>query len=120
MVQNTCSDLQQPQVGDGTDSIITVYNTYGQIWEEASKAEAANTATELQLAEVAVNNGIGYGWQWQSIDNIVVDNHSLVIGMTTNSTYTKRPLMELGSLQVISVLLVLPLLIIPAGILLAE
>jgi hypothetical protein len=75
---------------DGTDSIITVYNTYGQIWEEASKAEAANTATELQLAEVAVNNGIGYGWQWQSIDNIVVDNHSLVIGMTTNSTYTKE------------------------------
>ena len=76
---------------DGTDSTFTVYNTYGQIWEEASKAEAANTATELQLAEVAVNNGIGYGWQWQSIDNIVVDNHSLVIGMTTNSTYTKEP-----------------------------
>ncbi len=75
---------------DGTDSTFTVYNTYGQIWEEASKAEAANTATELQLAEVAVNNGIGYGWQWQSIDNIVVDNHSLVIGMTTNSTYTKE------------------------------
>jgi len=75
---------------DGTDSTFTVYNTYGQIWEEASKAEAANTATELQLAEVAVNNGIGYGWQWQSIDNIVVENHSLVIGMTTNSTYTKE------------------------------
>jgi hypothetical protein len=73
---------------DGGDSIFTVYNTYGQIWEDAEKAEAANTATELQSVEAAVNNGIGYGWQWQNIDNIVVDNHSLVIGMTTNSTYT--------------------------------
>lgn len=75
---------------DGSDSTFTVYNTYGQIWEAAEKADATNTATELQLAEIATNNGIGYGWQWQSIDNIVVDNHSLVIGMTTNSTYTKE------------------------------
>jgi hypothetical protein len=73
---------------DGSDSIINVYNTYGQIWEDAENAEAADTATELQSAEAAANSGIGYGWQWQNIDNIVVDNHLLVIGMTTNSTYT--------------------------------
>jgi hypothetical protein len=73
---------------DGTDSVFTVYNTYGQIWEEAETAVEQGSATSIQTAEASVNNGIGYGWQWQSIDNIVVDNHQLVLGMTTNSTYT--------------------------------
>lgn len=75
---------------DGTDSVINVYNTYGQIWQEAQTAVEKGTATPEQTTLANVNNGIGYGWQWQSIDNIVVDNHQLVLGMTTNSAYTNE------------------------------
>ena len=35
------------------------------------------------------NNGKGFGWTWATIDDVVVTNHAMVIGVTTDSTITK-------------------------------
>lgn len=63
-------------------------DSLGGIWEtENSKWEAGNEYnTDIHNA----NNGKGYGWTWVTIDDIVVTNHEMVIGVTTDSTVTKK------------------------------
>ena len=63
-------------------------DSLGGIWQaEEDKWQAGSTYDEtLHNA----NNGKGFGWTWATIDDIVVTNHAMVIGVTTDSTVTKK------------------------------
>ncbi len=63
-------------------------DSLGGIWQaEEDKWQAGSTYDEtLHNA----NNGKGFGWTWATIDDIVVTNHEMVIGVTTDSTVTKK------------------------------
>jgi hypothetical protein len=74
----------------GNDTTVCQGDSYGQIWEIATAAYKADTATTLQSAEAAANNGIGRGWNWYSLSYEVTD-HKIVIGMCTDSLRTGKP-----------------------------
>lgn len=76
----------------GTDTAVVASNKYGKIWEDANAAVDANSYTALQYTQAQVNNGSGYGWHWVSLENYVVTNHQIVIGMTTDSLRTGEAL----------------------------
>src|SRR5574344_263465 len=73
---------------DGTRDTTVATDKYGQIWEDANAAVAAGTATSLQTAQALINNSIGRGWEFVSVENINVTNHSITIGMCTDSLRT--------------------------------
>ena len=63
-------------------------DSLGGIWKaEDDKFMAGETFDETIHN---VKNGVGYGWTWQTIDDVVVTNHEMVIGVTTDSTVTKK------------------------------
>ena len=63
-------------------------DSLGGIWQaEDDKFMAGETFDETIHN---VKNGVGYGWTWQTIDAVVVTTHELVIGVTTDSTVTKK------------------------------
>ena len=63
-------------------------DSLGGIWQaEDDKFMAGETFDETIHN---VKNGVGYGWTWQTIDDVVVTNHEMVIGVTTDSTVTKK------------------------------
>ena len=74
----------------GKDTTVCQGDVYGKIWEVATVASQAGTATALESAESAANNGIGRGWNWYSI-SYEVTNHKIVIGMCTDSLRTGKP-----------------------------
>ena len=63
-------------------------DSLGGIWQaEEDKWQAGNEYnTEIHNA----NNGKGFGWTWATIEGIEVTNHEMVIGVTTDSTVTKK------------------------------
>lgn len=70
---------------DGTDSIAWVSDNWGDVWADAFKAYQENPANDELSYIVNAHNGNGYGWNNLSIENIVVKDHKMVIGMTTDS-----------------------------------
>ena len=74
----------------GKDTTVCQGNVYGKIWEVATVADKKGTATALESAEAAANNGIGRGWNWYNI-SYEVTNHKIVIGMCTDSLRTGKP-----------------------------
>src|SRR5574344_1045343 len=74
----------------GKDTTVCQGDVYGKIWEVATVADKKGTATALESAEAAANNGIGRGWKWYSL-SYEVTNHKIVIGMCTDSLRTGKP-----------------------------
>lgn len=69
--------------------IVASADTMGGIWQaEEDKWAAGNTYDETIHN---ANNGKGFGWSWATIDDIVVTNHEMVIGATTDSLVSKVP-----------------------------
>lgn len=63
-------------------------DSLGGIWQaEDDKWTAGGTYDETIHN---ANNGKGYGWTWATIEGIEVTNHEMVIGVTTDSTVTKK------------------------------
>ena len=69
--------------------IVASADTMGGIWQaEEDKWAAGNTYDETIHN---ANNGKGFGWTWATIDDVVVTNHEMVIGATTDSLVSKVP-----------------------------
>lgn len=69
-------------VGTGfADSTGTVTDTYGPIWEAAAEGSA------IKLA----NTGKGRGWGQVTVDDVVVNNHEITIGFSSDSIFTGKP-----------------------------
>lgn len=64
------------------DSLGGIWNTENDKWYAGS--------ADLNETIHGANNGKGFGWTWATIDDIVVTNHEMVIGVTTDSTVTKK------------------------------
>jgi hypothetical protein len=64
---------------------------YGPIWEEAYKALENNEATPEQEAIALANNMSGWGWMYTKAENVVVSNHEVTIGVTTDVKRTGEP-----------------------------
>lgn len=79
----------------GNDTTVNATDRYGAIWEAACVAFAnmpdSDPAYYDTQAIVNANGGYGYGWEHLDLPGIVVDNHVLVIGMTTDSLRTGVP-----------------------------
>lgn len=69
---------------------VEASNIYGPIWQEAVNAVNAGTATDEQKAQAEANYEMGYGWRWITIEGIKVTNHTLTIGLTTDSQITGK------------------------------
>jgi hypothetical protein len=63
------------------DSTGQVSDTYGPIWEAAADGSA------IKLA----NSGKGRGWGQITVDDVVVNNHEITIGFSSDSTFTGKP-----------------------------
>jgi len=63
------------------DSTGTVTDTYGPIWEAAAEGSAVKLA----------NTGKGRGWGQITVDDIVVNNHEITIGFSSDSIFTGKP-----------------------------
>ena len=64
-----------------SDSTGTVTDTYGPIWEAAADGSA------IKLA----NSGKGRGWGQVIVDDVVVNNHNITIGFSSDSIFTGKP-----------------------------
>lgn len=74
----------------GLDTTVVASDKYGPIWQEAFDAYIQGDATEEQTNIAMANGNEGRGWQYLSIDNIVVKDHTLTIGQTTNSALSGK------------------------------
>lgn len=78
----------------GKDSTVNATDKYGKIWEEAAEKMKTITTQDPDYNTVQsiynANNGLGRGWMKLEIPNLVVNNHTLTIGMTCDSTKTGK------------------------------
>lgn len=63
---------------------------YGQIWEDAVKALQTDKENAYLASISNANAGKGRGWMHLDIPNIEVTNHTLTIGLTSDSTKTNK------------------------------
>lgn len=63
------------------DSTGQVSDTYGPIWEAAAEGSA------IKLA----NSGKGRGWGQIVVEDVVVNNHEITIGFSSDSIFTGKP-----------------------------
>lgn len=63
----------------GKDTTVVAADKYGKIWQDATDANITSA-----------NAGNGYGWEHIDIANIVVRNHVVVIGMSTDPQTTHK------------------------------
>lgn len=63
------------------DSTGQVSDTYGPIWEAAAEGSPVKLA----------NSGKGRGWGQIVVDDVVVNNHEITIGFSSDSTFTNKP-----------------------------
>jgi hypothetical protein len=68
------------------DSMPT--DKYGPIWEAAVAKYQGDDYTEVDELIAIANNGIGRGWRNAEVAGIVVKNHTLTIGVSTDSVRT--------------------------------
>ena len=62
-------------------------DSLGGIWQTENEKWETSTAYDETIHNA--NNGKGFGWTWATIDDVVVTNHEMVIGVTTDSTVSK-------------------------------
>jgi hypothetical protein len=76
---------------DGSDSIAYISDKFGSIFKEVwdkvmvDGKDVESGSIEDQILNA--NNGWGYGWAYNTLQ-IEVKNHTLTIGVTTDSTFT--------------------------------
>ncbi|MBE6291083.1 MAG: hypothetical protein E7091_01505 [Bacteroidales bacterium] len=89
---NDSTVLKQVAASEATQwAMIPKYgNTYGQLWEADSIAYYVDQTMVDMSPILSANDGKGFGWSMITIENIVVTNHTMVIGVTTDSTVTKK------------------------------
>ena len=92
-VPNQWKHLGEMEREDGSinpDSVVFCSNIYGAMWDAADLVcqEHFSDATEEEIGIWNANGGKGFGWQWKEITGIQVENHTLVIGFTSNSNRT--------------------------------
>ena len=79
----------------GKDTTVYATDRYGAIWEQACEKYANMPDSDPTYfdtqAIVNANSGNGFGWEHMDLPGIVVDNHVIVIGMTTDSLRTGVP-----------------------------
>ena len=79
----------------GNDTTVNATDKYGAIWQEACVKFAdmpdSDPAYFDTQAIVNANGGNGYGWEHLDLPGIVVEDHIIVIGMTTDSLRTGVP-----------------------------
>jgi hypothetical protein len=63
------------------DSSGQVSDTYGPVWEAAAEGSAVKLA----------NSGKGRGWGEIVVDDVVVENHEITIGFSSDSIFTGKP-----------------------------
>ena len=63
-------------------------DSLGGIWQAEEDKWQAGTEYNTEIHNA--NNGKGFGWTWATIEGIEVTNHEMVIGVTTDSTVTKK------------------------------
>jgi hypothetical protein len=74
---------------EGNDTIVYSTDSYGAIYENAI-AEYNSDPTKSELTEYTqTNGGSGRGWEWVEF-SVDVTDHTLTIGMTTDSTRTGK------------------------------
>ena len=79
-----------PKAQDGLDSIAAVVGQYGSIWCDLyDRTEGGATADVAQADTLNANSARGYGWQYKEVE-IEVTGHTLTIGATCDSTFTKN------------------------------
>ena len=67
--------------------IVAASDSMGGIWQAENEKWAAAQAYDEAIYNA--NNGKGFGWTWATIDDVVVTNHEMVLGVTTDSTVSK-------------------------------
>ena len=67
--------------------IVASADSMGGIWQAENEKWAAAQAYDEAIYNA--NNGKGFGWTWATIDDVVVTNHEMVLGVTTDSTVSK-------------------------------
>jgi len=73
----------------GEEVVANASDINGPMWQEAAAIMDAGfdeAANDLYLT----NSGNGRGWMWLTIENIVVNNHTIVLGMSTNAARTGK------------------------------
>jgi len=83
--------VEKGMAADGGDSIITQGDLYGTIWEEAFAAYVSGDYTTEQEAIANAHNGMGFGWGITTVADVEVNNHTITIGMCTDSLRTGKP-----------------------------
>lgn len=79
-----------PKAQDGLDSIATVAGQYGSIWCDLyDRTQGGATADVAEADTLNANSARGYGWQYKEVE-IEVTGHTLTIGATCDSTFTKN------------------------------
>ena len=63
---------------------------WGQIWEDAKKQLETETQNAYLSSISGANGGNGRGWMHLDVTNLEVVNHTLTIGLTSDSTKTKK------------------------------
>lgn len=80
---------QDPASGDEVTENAT--DKWGQIWEDAKKQLETDTQNAYLASITNANATNGYGWMHLDVPNIEVVDHTLTIGLTSDSTKTGKP-----------------------------
>lgn len=75
------------------DTTVWATDTYGSIWEAALEnyLNPDVQTDEIETAIATCNGQQGRGWRWVTIEGIVVNNHRMTIGQTTDGNRTGKP-----------------------------
>ena len=80
---------QDPASGDYVTE--NAPDKWGQIWEDAKKQLETDTQNAYLASITNANATNGYGWMHLDVPNIEVVDHTLTIGLTSDSTKTGKP-----------------------------
>ena len=73
------------------DTTVNATDIYGSMWEQAFEKYINGEADELESAIATCNGQNGRGWKWMTIEGIVVTDHQMTIGQTTDGARTGKP-----------------------------
>lgn len=79
---------QDPASGDYVTE--NALDKWGQIWEDAKKQLETDTQNAYLASISGANGGNGRGWMHLDVPNLEVVNHTLTIGLTSDSTKTNK------------------------------
>lgn len=73
------------------DTTVNATDIYGSMWQEAFEKYMNNEADELETAIATCNGQNGRGWKWVTIEGIVVNDHRMTLGQTTDGNRSGKP-----------------------------